>query len=83
MAKKSEWESEMVPGVGFKEPTYAFVHCEKVEKSRIFGKEVFTGTNCSIQTMGKPIKCEQGGYDKLCLESVHLYDESPPTYPKR
>jgi len=87
MAKKralnSEWESEMVPSVGFTEPTYAFIHCEKVEKSRIFGKDVFAGTNCAIENFGKPIKCKLGNLDKICVESIHLYDESPPTYPKK
>ncbi len=73
----------MVPGVGFKEPTYAFVHCEIVEKSRIFGKNVYTGTNCAIETIGKPIRCEVGDLDKKCVESVHMYDNYPPTYPKR
>ncbi len=83
MAKKAKWESEMVPGVGFKEPTYAFVHCEIVEKSRVGGMTVYTGTNCAMEHIGKPIKCKLGNLDKICMESVHMYDESPPTYPKK
>lgn len=82
MAKR-KFESEMVPGVGFKEPTYAFVHCETVEKNRLFGRNVYTGTNCAMEHFGKPIKCKLLNLDKKCVESVHMYDNSKPTYPKR
>lgn len=86
MAKKNtrnrKWESEIVPSVGFVEPTYSFIHCEKVDKSRMFGKDVFAGTNCALENIGKPIKCKIGDLDKICVETIHLYDEYPPTYPK-
>ena len=83
MAKKEKWESEMVPGVGFTEPTYTFIHCETVEKSRLFEMNLATGTNCAIESVGKPVKCKLWNLDKECVESVHMYDNSKPTYPKK
>lgn len=80
---KGKWDSEIVPGVGFTEPTYVFVHCKEVETKTMFGKKAFTGLDCALEIIGRPIKCKlAGGLEKECIESIHLYDESPPTHTK-
>lgn len=76
----SKWESEVVPGVGFEEPTYVFIHCDTVETERLFGKNVFTGVDCALEVIGRPIKCRIGDLDKECVETIHLYDQTPPTH---
>ena len=83
MAKKEKWESEMVPGKGFTEPTYQFIHCETIERSKLFGMNLATGINCAIESFGKPVKCKAKGIDKMCVESVHMYDNTKPEYKKK
>ena len=80
---KEKWESEMVPGKGFTEPTYQFIHCEKVERSKLFGMNLATGINCAVEKVGKSVKCKWGGIEKDCYESIHMYDKSKPEYKKK
>ncbi len=80
---KEKWESEIVPGKGFTEPTYEFIHCEIVERSKLFGLNSATGTNCAVEKFGKPVKCEVNGIKKECYETVHMYDNSTPEYKKK
>ena len=75
-----------VPRGAFKVPTYEYIHCQKVEHSKIMRMDLSTGLNCSVKAVGKGVTCT--GYDgepALCFESVHLYEtgKSPKYRGKR
>jgi len=69
----------------YKVPTYQFVWCEKVDKSRNFGMDTFGGLNCSVRTVGKGVACEaRDGKSGLCYESVYLYETgASPKYRRK
>ena len=81
--RKYRSELELVPEGVFKEPTYAYVWCEKIDRSKSFGKNVYSGENCAYEIVGKPVKCKLGGREVKCLETAHIYDRSPPTHRNR
>ncbi len=84
MARK--YESETVPGVGYKEPTYGWIYCEKVSKRKqYFGDNFVSLENCALvlpEGKGKPCKTRDGR-DALCFENIAIYERGSPDYGKK
>ena len=85
MAKR-KYESEVVPGKGFTEPTYLWVYCEKIDKpKKMFGDKFVSVENCAIVIPeGKGKRCKtRDGRPALCYEHIAIYEHGSPDYKKK